>query len=174
LLVKTALRVQAGEDGLNDLLMAGLGGADEIVVGKVQFCGEGLPDGGQFVAIDARGFAFGQCGLLDLLPVLVQAGQEIGVRPQAAPRPGDNVGDDLLVSVAQVRPAVHVINRRCNVKPLAHLPPLWPTECPLATESCAWGAGRRGVLAAEWDEIEGSRGGAGGGGYNWFNLLKIG
>ena len=136
-LVEMAFGVQAGEDGLHDLLMAGLGSADEVVVGEVQFGGEGLPDGGQFVAVNARGLAFGQRRLLDLLPVLIQAGQEIGLDPQAAPPPGDDVGDHFFVSVAQVRPAVDVINGRCNVEPLVHSPPFCSRQCPLAIQSCA-------------------------------------
>ena len=100
--------------------MARLGGADEIVVGQFQLLGERLPVGRQFVAVGLRRFAFRQRRLLDLLAVLVEAGQEEDLLPQAAPRPRDDVGDDLLVGMAEMRLAVDVINRGGDVKPFVH------------------------------------------------------
>ena len=50
----------------------------------------------------------------------VEAGQEKNFLAQTAPRPRDNVGDDLLVGMAEMRLAVHVINRGGDVKPFAH------------------------------------------------------
>jgi hypothetical protein len=52
--------------------------------------------------------------------MLIQSGQEKNLLPQAAPRPGNDVGDDLLVSVAKVRLAVYVINRGGDKKPFVH------------------------------------------------------
>ena len=61
--------------------------------------------GGQFIAIGAGRLALRQGGLLDFLPVLVQAGQKKRLLSQAPPRPGDDVGDHLLIGMAQVRAA---------------------------------------------------------------------
>ena len=119
-LVKMAGGVELGERGLDEFLVARLGGADEIVVGQFQFFGERLPVRRELVAIGLRGFAFGDGGLLDLLAVLVEAGQEKNLLAQAAPRPRDDVGDDLLVGMAEMRLAVDVINRGGDVKPFAH------------------------------------------------------
>jgi len=52
--------------------------------------------------------------------VLVEAGQKKNFLAQAAPRAGDDVGDDFFVGVPEMRLAVHVINRRGDVKPFAH------------------------------------------------------
>ena len=112
--------MEFGEDCLDELLVARLGGADEIVVGQFQFFRERLPIGRQLVAIGLRRFAFRLRGLLDLLAVLIQAGQEENLLPQAAPRPRDHVGDDFFVGVAEMRLAVDVINRGGDVKPFVH------------------------------------------------------
>ena len=47
------------EAGLDDFLVARIGGADEIVVGQFQFFCERLPVRRQFVAVGLRRFAFG-------------------------------------------------------------------------------------------------------------------
>ena len=52
--------------------------------------------------------------------MLVEAGQEKYFLAETAPRAGDDVGDDLLIGVAEMRLAIHVINRRGDVKPFAH------------------------------------------------------
>jgi len=52
--------------------------------------------------------------------VLVQAGQEKNLLTQAAPGARDDVGNDLLVGVAEVRLPVDVINCGGDVKPFAH------------------------------------------------------
>ena len=108
------------EDGLDDFLVARLGGADEIVVGQFEFLRKRLPVNRQFVAVSLRRFALGLRGLLDLLAVFVQPGQEKGFLTQAATRPRDDVGHDLLVGMAEMRLAVDVINRGGDVKPFAH------------------------------------------------------
>ena len=101
-------------------LWRGCGGADEIVVGQFQFFGERLPVRGELVAICLRVFLLGLRRLLDFLAVLVEAGQEKNFLSQAAPRPRDDVGNDLLIGMAEVRLAVDVINRGGDVKPFAH------------------------------------------------------
>ena len=104
-----------------NVFMARLGRADEIVVGQLRVCGELPPqDRRQFIAICLRRFAFGFSGLLDLLPVLVQAGQEKDLLPKAALGTGDHVGDDLFIGMAEVRLAIDVVNRGRDVKSFAH------------------------------------------------------
>ena len=58
--------------------------------------------------------------LLDLLAVFIEAGQEKNLLTQAAPRPRDDVGDDFLVGMAEVRLAVDVINGGGDVKLFVH------------------------------------------------------
>ena len=133
--VKMAGVVDLGEAGLDEFLVARLRGADEIVVGQLQFFGKRLPVRRELVAISLRRFAFGQGGLLDLLAVFVQAGQEKNFLPEAAPRPRDDVGDDLLVGMAEMRLAVDVINRGGDVKPFVH--------CRIASVADKGGNGNR-------------------------------
>ena len=84
--VKVPLGMELGENRLHHLLMPRLGGADEIVVGQLQLRGKGLPHRSQLIAIGLRTLALGHCRLLDFLAVLIQAGQEERLLPQAAPR----------------------------------------------------------------------------------------
>ncbi len=65
-------------------------------------------------------FLFGLRRLLDFLAVFVEAGQEKNFLTQAAPCARDDVGNDLLISMAEVRLPVDVINRGGDVKPFAH------------------------------------------------------
>src|ERR1051326_4775828 len=102
--------VQTGEDSLNDLLVPWLSGADEIVVGQLELCGEALPDGGQFITILLRLLAFGESSLLHFLAVLIQTGQKENFQAKTAAGTRNNIGHDLLVSVAEVRLAIDIVN----------------------------------------------------------------
>jgi hypothetical protein len=53
--------------------------------------------------------------------VLIQAGQEKDFLTEAAPGAGDDVCNDFLIGMAEVRPAVDVINRGRDVKRFGHL-----------------------------------------------------
>ena len=68
--VELAGRVQPGEDGLDEFLMARFGGADEIVVRNAELLPERTKTFREFVAERLRGFALRRGGLLDLLSVL--------------------------------------------------------------------------------------------------------
>ena len=100
--------------------MAGLGGADEVVVGDV----EQLPHlaeasrgaVGPFERCDALGFG----GALDLQPVLVGAGEEEHVVAVLAAPPGQRVGRDRGVRRADVGHVVHVVDRRRHIEGLGH------------------------------------------------------
>ena len=100
--------------------MTRLRGADEIIIRQLQFFHEGLPVGGESIAVFLRILFLGLRGLLDFLTVLVQTGQKENFLTKAPPRPRDDVGNDLLVGVAEMRLAVDVINRGGDVKPFAH------------------------------------------------------
>ena len=100
--------------------MARLGGADKIVIRQLQFFYKRLPVGGERIAIFLRIFLLRERRLLDFLAVFVEAGQKKNFLSQAAPCAGDDIGDDFFVGVAEVRLAVHIINRRGDVKPFAH------------------------------------------------------
>jgi len=55
--------------------------------------------------------------------VLIHASQKKNIVAQAALGPGDDIGYDLFVGVAEMRLAVDVVNRCCDVKPFAHALP---------------------------------------------------
>ncbi len=123
-LVGVALDVAVVEDGLEELLhrdrVAGLGGADEVVVGHVEQVGRGPEAGavgvGQGLGVEALGVG----RLLVLQPVLVGAGDEAHVVAQQPVPPGDGVADDDLVGVADVGRVVDVADRRREVEALGH------------------------------------------------------
>ena len=112
--------MELGEDGGDDFLVTGLGGADEVVVGEAELAGEGFPLHGEAVAVGLRVLAFGSGGLLDLLSVFVEAGQEEDLVTEAAVGARDDIGQHHLVGVPEVCCAVGVENRRGQVEPFAH------------------------------------------------------
>ena len=120
LLIKFPGGVQFGEDGLDEVLVAGAGGADEIVVGQFEFLRERLPIRGESVAVSLRRFAIGLGGLLDFLAVFIKAGEEKNFLSKTAPGAGDDVGDDLFVGVAEMRLPVDVIDRGGDIKRFTH------------------------------------------------------
>ena len=101
--------------------MPGLRGADEIIVGQPEPGGEGHPVRGQLIAILLRHFVLGESSLLDFLAVLVEAGEEENFFAEQPVRARDDVGDDLLVGVAEVRLAVEVINGGRDVEQFVHV-----------------------------------------------------
>ena len=95
---------------LHALLVERVGGGRPAVVAHVEL----LPERGEFRgdAVDEflRRDALLLGGLLDLLPVLIDAGEEedlVAFQPVIA---RDHVGEDLLVRVADVRRAVGVVD----------------------------------------------------------------
>ena len=108
---------QLGDRGV----VARFGGADEVVVGDV----EAAPRRGE-----ARGDPVGELlrseprrgrRLLDLLAVLVGAGEELDVVAEQAVPAGERVADDRRVGVADVRFVVDVVDRRRRVEPAHRL-----------------------------------------------------
>src|SRR6266481_5696924 len=63
--------------------------------------------------------------------MLIQAGQEEYLLPEASSRAGDHIRNDFFVSMAQMRLAIHVINRCCDVKAFAHSPLTVANEAPI-------------------------------------------
>ena len=74
------------------------------------------------IAICLWRFALSDSSLLNFLPMLIQAGQEKYFLSEASSRAGNHISNDFLVSMAQMRLAIYVINRCCDVKALAHSP----------------------------------------------------
>ena len=100
--------------------MAFLGRADEIVgavVHRADQVAERLAD---LVRVGLRRQARGLGGFLHLLAVLVGAGEEFDVVAIQPLRPRQNVARNRGVSVPDVRPIVHVIDRRGDVERLGH------------------------------------------------------
>jgi hypothetical protein len=127
-----ALLVKAGENLLHYLFMPGLRGADEIIIRALQPGSKAFPNQSQLVTVLLWLLMFGDRGLLHLLPVLIQTGQEIRVLAHAPARARNHIGDYFLIGVAQVRRTVDVINGCRQIKAFAHLRLLWPSAAPLA------------------------------------------
>ena len=105
----------SGEELLHAALVAGLGGADEVVVAEAHAVPEATELGGDFVGEVLRRLAGGLGGALDLLAVFVGAGEEPGVVAERAVAARDDVADDRGVGVADVGARVDVIDRRGDV-----------------------------------------------------------
>ena len=113
--VDVARVVDALQDGAHHALVALLGGADEVVVGDV----ERLPRIAEAAAdlVDERlrlPAGFGG-GVVDLLAVLVGAGEEPGVVAVRAVPARQEVGGHRGVGVTDVRLVVHVVDRGGDV-----------------------------------------------------------
>jgi hypothetical protein len=88
-----------------------LRGADEVVVGDVAGAAQIAELDGDLVDVLLRRDAAGACRLLHLLAVLVEPGEEMDFVPHQPAEPRDDVGQHLLIGVAEVRRAVGVIDR---------------------------------------------------------------
>ena len=102
--------VQPPEQLLDGQPVLGVGGAEELVVLDVQRLPGRDERLGQLVHERGRRLPRLGGGPDDLLAVLVRARQVIGGVTLLAVAAGDGVGQDLLVGVAQVGPAVHVVD----------------------------------------------------------------
>ncbi len=107
---------QVLQDFLHHDGVTGLGGADEVVIRDAEL-------GPQFLEADHRGVGLllgGHAGLhgglLNLLAVLVGAGQEPGRHPEQAVIPGQHIAQDGRVGMPDVRLVVDVIDRRGDIK----------------------------------------------------------
>ena len=116
ILIKFVRIIELLEDFADDLLVACIGGADEVVVGDTQFFDKRLPVTGQFVSVSLHILAGSFGGLLHFLAVLIEAGEKKRLFAQATARPRDHVCDDLLVCMPEMRLAVHIIDGRGDVE----------------------------------------------------------
>ena len=119
-LIKMPVFVQLLQHRLHESLVSSGRSPHEVRVGQVQPPGERFPDRGELVAVHLWILAFGLGRRLHLLAVLIEAGQVKHLLPETAMCPGDDVGDDFLVGVTEVRFAVDVIDGGGQVKPFTH------------------------------------------------------
>src|SRR6266498_820345 len=128
-----AAGVESGQDPLHRRRVARFGRSDEVVVSQAEFRGEALPILRQFIAIRLRVLIQLLGSLLHLLAVLIQAGQKKNFLVQAAMSAGHDVGQNLLVSMAQMRLAIDVVNGGGDKKRFTHAPTgFWLSEPELA------------------------------------------
>ena len=108
------------EQRLHGGVVAGLGGADEVVVGDVEAVPRGPEPGGVAVGL----LLGGEPGLLGRLghlqAVLVGAGEEVRVVAEQAVPAGERVGDHRRVGVPDVGRVVDVVDRRRDVEAVGH------------------------------------------------------
>src|SRR5664279_3725526 len=108
--VEVARRVDAPDNLLDARPVARLGRADEVVVRDAELFPEVPECRRMAVRDDDRSDAFLFRDPLDVLPVLVRAGQEAHVLPLLAEVTRERVRDDRRVEVPDVRPVVDVID----------------------------------------------------------------
>ena len=109
-LVKVAGLLHALPEVLHGLVLARLGGADEVVVGNLELLPELLEVRGLGVSPLLRRHAVLGSGLGDLLAVLVHAGEELDVVAGGATVARLDVGQDGGVRGAEVRIGVDVVD----------------------------------------------------------------
>ena len=109
--------------------------------------------------------SFACCAALDLLPMLVGAGQEVDLVPSHPPKAGDDVGRHVLVDVADVGEVVDVMDCGGDVETilLGHVRDcrssgggrIVPREVvpfrAVDGDSCAWCGNKKSRLAAALD-----------------------
>ncbi len=127
--------VEVLQDGLHDAGVAGLGGADKIVVGDLQTLPEFLEAEDRFIHVLLGGNAPRGGGFLHLLAMLVGAREEPGVVAKQTVGAGQHVRQHRRVGVANVGFVVDVIDGGADVKVLLRHGGIsgWPT--PLAVFS---------------------------------------
>ncbi len=111
-LVEVARLLHALPEVLHGVVLALLGGADEVVVRDLELAPEVLEERGLGVAPLLRGHAMGGCGLRNLLAVLVHAREELDVIARRATVTRLDVAEDGRVGRAQVRLGVDVVDGR--------------------------------------------------------------
>ena len=112
--------IQLLEESLDHGLVPGIRRANESVVGNGELLPKGLKFRGQPVAMLLRGNSgFGR-GLLDFLPVFVQARQKKDLFPEESMPACQHVRRDGGIGMPDVRHVVHVVNRRGDVEGFRH------------------------------------------------------
>ena len=114
-LVDVALLVELAEDLLHGLHMTLVRGADEVVVIHIHQFPQILDACHDLVHVGLRGHALGSCLALDLLAVLVSAGEEVGVIAFQLLEAGGGVGGDAAIGVADMQVVAGVVNGRGDV-----------------------------------------------------------
>ena len=113
--INIPLVVELLEDLLHRLNMVIVGGAHEAVVGDVHQLPQGLEGGHDIIHILLGGHALFLGLALDLLAMLVRAGEEIHVIPGHALIPGDGVRGHGAVGMADVQLIAGVVDGRGNI-----------------------------------------------------------
>ena len=111
-LVEVAGLLHALPEVLHGVVLALLGGADEVVVRDLELAPEVLEEGRLGVAPLLRGHTMGCRGLRDLLAVLVHAREELDVIARRAAVARLDVAEDGRVGRAQVRLGIDVVDGR--------------------------------------------------------------
>ena len=109
-LVDVALLIERAENFLNDLFVPLLGGADEIVVLDLHQLPQFLGVSHDFVHVRLGRHALFSGLALDLLAVLVGAGEEVSIIAGQALEPGHGVGGHGGVGVADVHVARGIVD----------------------------------------------------------------
>jgi len=101
--------MQPAQDGLHDPFVPRLGSADEVVIGQVELSGYLFPDCSHFVTPGLRALAGAQCACCTFCPAHPGQSEKKPPHPGCG-GPGDDIGNDFFVGVAEMRLAVDVVN----------------------------------------------------------------
>ena len=96
--------------------MVGIGCADKVIVVDAHFFPEVLEAQVVFVNVFLRGDSALFSGPLDLLPVLVGAGEEESLVSQELVEPRENVGENGRIGMPDVRGVIYIVDRSGDVK----------------------------------------------------------
>ena len=119
-LVDLAPVVKILEDLFHHILVAGFGGADEVIVGDPQLLPELLKTHHRFVGVLLGCDTVFGGGIFHLLAVFVGTGEEVGIVTHGPVETGKHIGKDRGISMTDMRTVIDVINGSGHIKFSAH------------------------------------------------------
>jgi hypothetical protein len=115
-LIDLASIVKILKDLLNNLLVADLCGADEVVVGDIEPLPEGLEPFDHFIAVGLRIDSPFLCGLLHFLTMFIRAGEKEGLITFESLKAGEDVGRNGRIGMADMGNIVDIVDGSGDVE----------------------------------------------------------
>ncbi len=119
--IKVPLFVEFIQDGGDNLFMPGFSCPDIVVVSNTKPGDEITPGSGQFIAIFLGEFMLCKSCLLYFLAVFIGACQKKNIGALGTMKSSQSVSENFFISMAQMRMAVYIINRCCQIDTLTHI-----------------------------------------------------
>ena len=119
-LINIPIIIDLLQNRLNDFNMPILRCADEVIIFDLKLFPQLQKSQSELIAVLLRRNIAAFCSLLDLLPVLIQAGQEKNLTTRIAMKAGKHISQYRGISMPDMRFIIYVINGGCDVEFIAH------------------------------------------------------